>query len=92
MTPPNEVNKSIHTCYGCGQRVTIYSSEEGTNSYEGVAEKEVLKLRGQLKEARKMIHRLAEKLRLLRLYDSGSHSPETVEDIIAEAGREIGHE
>lgn len=46
------------------------------------------KVQEENKRLRSLVNRLAEKLRLLRHYDSGSHSPETVEDIIAEAGRE----
>lgn len=44
-TNDSDSRKTIHKCAGCGQRVTIYSSGEGTNSYEPWCETEIERLK-----------------------------------------------
>ena len=61
--------KPIHNCPTCGQRVTVYSGGEGTNSYEPYCEKELDKLTQTLATERDAFgKRETELMRANRIY------------------------
>lgn len=56
-------DKQTHKCGACGQRVTIYSGGEGTNSYEPWCEEQIAALRAENERQKDRIRSLEEGLR-----------------------------